>query len=252
MSSVQSIERAFAILRRLASGPAGVTDLADRVELPKSTVSRLLSTLESLGAVRQMALGGPYRIGPVMLEIAAAVSPGRDLIDSARPHLVELMQATGEATGLSVADGNDVHYIDQIESPNAVQVRDWTGERVPLHVVSSGLVLLAFAPSTRVDEYLSRPLAKYTLRTATEVGPLRKRLAKVRHDGYAWVYEEFADGINSVAAPIHNGSGAVVAAVHAHGPAYRFPSPGNADEIAAHVMTVAERISRHLDGGEIE
>jgi DNA-binding IclR family transcriptional regulator len=247
MSSVQSIERAFAVLRRLASGPAGVTELAERVELPKSTVSRLLSTLEGIGAVEQMSVGGPYRIGPVMQEIVAAVSPGRSLVETARPHLVELTEATGEASGLAVADGNDVFYIDQVDSPSQVQVRDWTGERVPLHVVPSGLVLLANAPPERVKEYLTRPLARFTARTVTDAPALRKRLARVRDDGYAWVYEEFADGINSVAAPIVNGSGTVVAAVHSHGPAYRFPAEGRADDVAVQVQTVARRISLHLD-----
>ena len=80
MSSVQSVERAFAVLRCLSGGPAGVTDVADRVSLPKSTVSRMLSTLEDLGMVEQIEPGGNYRVGAGMIEIAAAVLPGRSLI----------------------------------------------------------------------------------------------------------------------------------------------------------------------------
>ena len=80
MSGVQSVERAFAVLRCLSVGPAGVTDLAERVNLPKSTVSRLLSTLEELGMVEQTEPGGSYRIGPGMTDIAAASMPGRSLI----------------------------------------------------------------------------------------------------------------------------------------------------------------------------
>ena len=84
MSTVQSIDRAFAVLRSLTSGPAGVTEIADRVGLPKSTVSRLLSTLEELGAVEQVAAGGDYRVGWAMLELAAAARPGRSLVSVAR------------------------------------------------------------------------------------------------------------------------------------------------------------------------
>src|SRR6185295_1188890 len=82
MSGVQSVERAFAVLRCLSDGPAGVTDVADRVSLPKSTVSRMLSTLEDLGMVEQVEPGGSYRVGSGMIEIAAAVLPGRSLIDA--------------------------------------------------------------------------------------------------------------------------------------------------------------------------
>ena len=246
MSTVQSIERAFALLRRLASGPAGVTELSDRATLPKSTVSRLLSTLEGLGAVEQVSTGGPYRIGPLLEEISAAVLPSRSLLSSARPHLVELMEATGEATGLSIADGNEVYYLDQVESANPVQVRDWTGERVPLHVVSSGLVLLAHATPERLAEYLGRPLASFTANTVADPAAIRARLAKVGTQGHAWVYEEFAVGITSVAAPVRNAAGAVIAAVHAHGPAYRFPGKGRASRWANDTVAAADRITQRL------
>ena len=95
MSSVQSVERAFAVLRCLSGGPAGVTDVADRVNLPKSTVSRMLSTLEDLGMVEQIEPGGNYRVGAGMVEIAAAVLPGRSLIAAVRPHLHELVKSHG-------------------------------------------------------------------------------------------------------------------------------------------------------------
>ena len=87
MSTVQSIERAFVVLRALAAGPAGVTDIADRVGLPKSTVSRLLSTLEEVGAVEQVAAGGHYRIGWTMIDLSGAARPGRSLVSLARPLL---------------------------------------------------------------------------------------------------------------------------------------------------------------------
>ena len=242
MSSVQSIERAFSVLRSLAGGAAGVTELADIVGLPKSTVSRLLSTLEQLGAVEQITSGGRYRIGVGFLEIADAVQPGRDLGAAAKPHLVALMNDTGEATGLSVMDGGSVRYIDQVESTNAVQVRDWTGESVPLHVVSSGLVLLAHSPTEFVDDYLSRPLERFTANSVVEHRAVRKRLTAIRHLGFCWVYEEFLEGINSVAAPIISRTGEVIGAVHAHGPAYRFPSAGTAAEVAQTVIDTAKRI----------
>jgi DNA-binding IclR family transcriptional regulator len=242
MSTVQSIDRAFAVLRSLTSGPAGVTQLADQVELPKSTVSRLLSTLEELGVVEQITAGGNYRIGPGLIEIATAVMPGRSLVAAARPHLVELARRTGEAAGLSVPDGRMAHYVDQADSDNQVQVRDWTGERIVMHAVSSGLVFLAWAEPAFVDAYLKGPLQAFTSRTITDPATLRRRLAEIREAGYAWVFEEFSDGANSVAAPIRNQRGDVIAAIHSHGPAHRFPGTRSADEVGALVVASANRL----------
>lgn len=242
MSTVQSIDRAFAVLRSLTSGPAGVTQLAEQVELPKSTVSRLLSTLEELGVVEQVTAGGNYRIGPGLIEIATAVMPGRSLVAAARPHLVELARRTGEAAGLSVPDGRMAHYVDQADSDNQVQVRDWTGERIVMHAVSSGLVFLAWAEPSFVDAYLKGPLQAFTSRTITDPATLRRRLAEIREAGFAWVFEEFSDGANSVAAPIRNQRGDVIAAIHSHGPAHRFPGTRSADEVGALVVASANRL----------
>ena len=88
--SVQSIERAFTLLRALAVGPSGVTDLAAKAHLPKSTVARLLGALEHEGAVTQDRVGGDYRLGEGLIDIAGAAQPGRNLVSTARPHLLEL------------------------------------------------------------------------------------------------------------------------------------------------------------------
>jgi DNA-binding IclR family transcriptional regulator len=238
MSTVQSIERAFAILRALASGAAGVTELADRVHLPKSTVSRLLSTLEELGVVEQLEAGGSYRIGAGMQEISAATQPGRTLIAAARPQLIELARLTGEATGLSIVDGADMLYLDQMNPDAELQVRDWTGTRIPMHAVPSGQVVLAEADERRFTAYIAAPMASFTPHTLVDGASLRQRLAEVRRDGYAWAIEEFAPGLSSVAAGIRDRSGVLVAALHVYGPAYRFPGERDRHELG---VLVAER-----------
>jgi DNA-binding IclR family transcriptional regulator len=246
VSGVQSIERAFSVLRCLSGGAAGVTDVAERVDLPKSTVSRLLATLESLGVVEQSHSGGPYRLGSQLVEIAAAALPGRSLAAAARPHLVELTRLCGEASSVSTLEQRRVLYLDQVESDNAVQVRDWTGARIPLHVVSSGLAMLAFAEPNFVNRYLDRPLERFTENSRVEHGDVRSRLARILTDGWCWVVDEYEHGISSVAAPIRDQSGVVVAAVHAHGPTYRFPGERSADEIAELVVNTARRIETNI------
>ncbi len=246
MSGVQSIQRAFLVLQRLASQPMGVTQLAESADLPKSTVARLLKTLEMEGAVERVDESGRYRIGPGLATLAGASSTALDLIGQVRPHLVQLADETGEDAGLSVPDGYKMHYIDQADSENAVQVRDWTGELAPMHAVPSGLVVLAHWPEAALERFLRRPLDAYTPSTMTDPEQLRTRLGRIRTDGHAWVFEEFAEGINSVAAPILDRRGRPRGAIHVHGPAYRFPPEGEDDRVAGLVTERAAVIAEQL------
>jgi len=246
MSRVQSIERAFAVLGALADGPSGVTDVADRVALPKSTAARLLASLAREGVVEQVPGDTHYRLGPRLATLAAGLTPARSLAALARPSLRDLAESTGEAAGLSVPDGDLVHYIDQVDTPNPVSVRDWTGSRVPMHAVSSGQVLLAFRPPASVDRYLARPRERFTPRTITEARDLQARFRDIRRDGYTWALEEFDPGISSIAAPVADASGEVIAAVHVHGPSYRFPVAGNETSVAERVVATAARIADGL------
>jgi IclR family acetate operon transcriptional repressor len=246
VSRVQSIERAFAVLGALADGPVGVTEVADRVSLPKSTVARLLGSLQREGVVEQVPGGTRYRLGARIASLAAGVASTGSLVAVARPHLVELSAAVAETAGLSLPDGFEVHYVDQVDTAHQVQIRDWTGTRVPMHAVSSGLVLLAHLPRAALERFLDRPLERFTPRTMTDPSALRERLRQVKLDGYAWVHEEFAEGLNSVAAPIADASGDVVAAVHVHGPSYRFPASGSEVETGRLVVASAARIAARL------
>ncbi|MCY4067582.1 MAG: IclR family transcriptional regulator [Acidimicrobiaceae bacterium] len=244
--TVQSIERSFALMRVLALGPMGVTELAERVDLPKSTAARLLAALEAEQAVEQTEAGGEYRLGPGLIDLAGSAPRGRNLVAAARPHLVELAESLDEVTGLSIVEGSRVYYLDQTESSSNVQVRDWTGEYAPLHAVPSGLVILAQQPTEVIDKYLASPLVKCTPWTVTDPGEIRDRLSQARSLGYAWVYEEFAADLNSVAAPIFEEGSGVEAALHVHGPAYRFPNPDNTHDIGMAVIEAARRLAMQL------
>ncbi len=238
---VQSLERAFAILDEVAQRPAGVTTIAERVRLPKSTVARLLATLEDVDAVERFD-GARWRIGPGVAALSSAVSRERGLISIARPFLTDLVAELGEDAGLGLPDGNEILYVDQVESDNAVQVRDWTGTRAPMHAVPSGLVLLAEWPEDALDAYLAGELVALTRHTVTDPARLRARLAEVREAGYAWGLEEFAEGIDSVAAPIRDARDKAIAAIHVHGPAYRFPKRGQEARVAKRVVAAAGAI----------
>jgi DNA-binding IclR family transcriptional regulator len=248
VSRVQSIERAFAVLSALTEGPSGVTEVAERVDLPKSTAARMLASLAREGAVEQVPGDTRYRLGPRIEALATGLGTTRNLIAVARPHLAELAASLGEAAGLSIPDGDEVHYVDQVDSPtpNPVGIRDWTGSRVPMHAVSSGLVFLAHQPAAALDRYLAEPLPPLTERTVTDPAAIRDRLRAAGLAGYAWVHDEFAVGISSVAAGVADTTGEVVAAVHVHGPSYRFPPAGREAALGLVLATSAARISGSL------
>jgi DNA-binding IclR family transcriptional regulator len=246
---VQSIRRSFSVLGALADGPLGVTEVAARSHIPKSTAARLLAALAAEGAVEQIPGERRYRLGPHLIALASGLGDARGLVATARPALVDLAGELGEAAGLSVRDGWTAHYVDQVDSPNPVQVRDWTGTRIPLHAVSSGQVFLAQLPAPMLSRYLAEPLEAFTPRTLTDAGSLLERLRDVRQEGHAWVREEYAIGISSVAAPVADARGELVAAVHVHGPSYRFPAKGSEARIAEAVRAAAARIGVRLRAG---
>ena len=245
VTPVQSVARAIKIIEALAKSPASLSEMARRVDLPKSTAARLLATLEAVEAVERDD-DRVYRLGPLVQGLSTAAGGPAQLAGFARPYLDELTTATGEAAGVSIPDGYKVHYVDQTEAEHPVQVRDWTGELIPMHVVPSGLVIMAHWPAEQANRYLRRKLDKLTSNTVTDPEQIRSRLVGVLETGYAWGFEEFVEGINSVAAPILEQGGLITAALHVHGPAYRFPRDGAEDEIGLAVADAAGRLSEAL------
>ena len=241
MTGVQSVDRAFAVLRSVATGGGGVSDIARRTGLAVSTTARLLGTLEAQGAVTREEPGPTYRIGPALTDLAATVDPAAGLVGRARAHLEMLVADVGESAGISIAaDERSVLYLDQVDGDQDVTLRDWTGEQLPLHVVSSGLVLLAGRTDAAVRAYARGGLERYTEHTVTASTELRHRIQRTRAEGYAWTVEEYSVGITSVAAPIRDATGAVVAALHVHGPSYRLRPEDRS--VARALMTVAARV----------
>ncbi|MEZ5340399.1 MAG: IclR family transcriptional regulator [Acidimicrobiales bacterium] len=245
MSSVQSVERAFSILDALASGPMKVTMLATQVGLPKSTVSRLLSTMQSLGVVDHDRESGDYLIGPAIYALASAGMADATAMAVAQPYLVDLAATAGEATGLSVLDGDEVLFLTDNASRSEIQIRDWSGERTPAHLVPSGLVMIAAWPDERIEALLAKPLVAATERSVVDPAKVRARIEAIRDRGYEFVRGEFVDDVSSVAAPVLNAAGETVAAIHIHGPSFRFLA-SDTDPVIAELVETAARISRQL------
>lgn len=248
MSNVQSIERAFAILTVVVANPGtvSVTEIARQVDLPKSTVSRLLATLENLEVVERASNAEGFRMGPGTIALASGVLYAQYLLTLARPYLIELAQATDEAVSLCLPDKDQAYVVAQFHSPHDVQVRDWTGYRLPLHASSAGQILLAYWPENLLEHYLTQPLERLTPKTITAPDQLRQRLTTVREQGYAWAYEEYANGVSGAASPVQVGVGQVAAAVNVFGPASRFPPEGKEDKIARLAVETGHKIAERI------
>src|SRR5215207_5373623 len=142
-TSVQSVHRAISILQVLALGPAGVTDIATELGVHKSTVFRLLATLEARGLVEQHTERGRYRLGYGVVQLAAGATKSDDLSLLSRPICRQLAETVHETVNVAVHDGTAVVSIDQVLGSPTITTHNWVGQRAPLHATSAGKVFLA-------------------------------------------------------------------------------------------------------------
>jgi DNA-binding IclR family transcriptional regulator len=222
-SGVQSVDRAISVLEILARrGSAGVSEVAVEIGVHKSTAFRLLSALESRGLVEQAEDRGKYELGFGIVRLASSV-PGRlNLVRQARPVCEQIAASMGETVNLAVMRSAYAVNLDQVRGPAAVSAQNWVGQLTPLHATSSGKVLLAHLPTAQRRALLDEAgLPTFTAKTVRSRRALETQLATVRTDGYATTVEEFEDGLNAIAAPIHDHTGSVIGAVSVSGPAYR-------------------------------
>lgn len=222
MSTIRSVDRAFEILQIVAQHPKGigVNAIAAQMDLAKSTVSRLLSTMQNREVVER-TIDKRYRIGAEPMRWLRYQPATTTLPALARPILQEIAAETGEAAAICVQSGREVIYLDNVQSKQEIQVRDWTNEKLPLHVVSPGKVLLAFADDAFIDTYLQEPLASVTPQTIIDPHLLREQLKTIRQEGYAVTIEEFAPEVIGLSVPLTNAGGRVVAALGVYGPKFR-------------------------------
>lgn len=244
--AVQSIERAFTLLRTIAQYPDGVsvTELARHTDLHKSTVSRLVLALEAENAVERLPANGGVCINHELPSLLAPATYPSNLIPIINPYLQDLSDRTGETSGLCVPEQNAAYYIDQVSVNHTIQIRDWTGERLPLHAASSGKVFLAYAEPAMVEKYIERnPLVRMATNTITEPKKLYERIKLVRAQGYDWSKEEFSEGLAVVSCPVMNCEGVPIASIFVCGPLFRFPPDGEKDEIIRLVADTCEQVA---------
>jgi DNA-binding IclR family transcriptional regulator len=247
--AVRSVDRAAALLLALGECPAeaGVSELARRLGLHKSTASRLLATLERRGLVEQDEGSGKYRLGLVVIRLAEHAERTLDLRTIALPELERLARVTRETVTLGVVEADACLTVAQVAGPNMVACPDWTGRTTPLHCVASGKVLLA-AMAEREVLRIARPgLPARTERTITGLEPLLEELARIRRRGFATAFSEWIEGMNGVAVPVADARGRVTASIGVWGPAFRVTA-GRVAEIVTSTREAAAAVTARLGG----
>lgn len=242
--SVHSVDRAISVLQVLArGGPETVTEIAAQLGLHKSTVFRLLATLEARGLVEQNTSRGRYRLGYGVVQLAAGAAKKHDLSVISRPICQELAEVVGETVNIAVPDGTDVVAIDQVIGPASVTSVNWVGERTPMHAAAAGKVFLADLAEDDLRHRVSAGLTRFTDLTLVDADALSERLAEVRDRGYGVTSDEYEPGLAALAAPIRALDGRVIAAVAISGPTFRI-NDETIPRLATHVVAAADEISQ--------
>ena len=211
-----SVRNAARVLRAFshADQELGVTELARRLGLSKSTTHRLVATLEAERLLEQDQKTGKYRLGLALYELGTTVTEHVDLHQAALPVLTTLRHATGEMVHVAVLDGLEVVYVERLESHHMLPVFRRVGHRLPAHWTSSGKVLLAALPRQEQERRLKgAALDARTSHTITDPKALLAELADVAARGWASNIEEGELGVSSVGAPVRGADGVVIASV---------------------------------------
>lgn len=206
--------KVMAILEAFAPGGVRLTltEICRRAGLPLATGHRLVRELTDGGFLERLP-DGSYRVGMRLWRIGAQASAASGLRELALPHMEELYEVTHENVQLAVVSGDKALYIERLRGPRSVPIMTRVAVELPLHSTGVGKVLLAFAPDTYVDRVLGGALDRYTKYTITDPERIRACLAEIRRSGYAVTREEMTLGSCSVAAPVREAGGGVLAAL---------------------------------------
>ena len=223
----------------------GISALAIRLGLAKSTVHRLATTLVEYDILEQNRETGKYRLGLALFELGTLVRRKMDTASESRAQMYSLAEMTGETVQLAVLDHQSVLYIRILESRQAVRMSTIAGSRAPAHCTSVGKILLAHQLPEVVREIVDNGLKRYTVNTITDPAVLAEELAAIRAKGFALDDEEIEVGLRCVAAPIRNHSGRVIAAISVAAPVQRMTKK-NVQSTIPTVVAAADAISRRL------
>ncbi len=223
-----------------------MTQIAERIGIHKSTVHRLLLTLEEKRFVERDQSTGAYHLGINMLQMAYLTLENNDLRRIAIPYLRRLGEQFRETISLAMLDGVDMVYLEVIESQQRVKLAAATGQRLPAFCTASGKAILAFASNEILQQIFAHGMPQYTQNTLDLPEKLSENLSQIREQGFSLSLQEFEEGINAVAAPILGRNHQPIASIAVAGPSYRL-TPDKMIEIGPKLMETVQEVSIEVE-----
>jgi DNA-binding IclR family transcriptional regulator len=244
---LSSVSTALRLLKAFSEEEVeiGISDLAKRLGVAKSTVHRLAVTLVAEGTLEQNPDSGKYRLGIALFRLGSLVRRRMNVSNEARPLLRELREKVNETVHLAVLDGSEIMYVYNLESTQAIRMRSDIGVRKPAYCTAEGQAILAFMPPEVIERVIRDGLVARTPQTITDAQRLKRVLEGVRQRGCAIEDEESEPGMRCIAAPLRNDTGEVVAAIGIAGPVSRLSKKVLAG-FTPHVVETAAAISARL------
>ena len=243
--NIQSLERAVSILDYLVDKPQGerLMVISRELGLNKSTAFGLISTLEDLGLLHQSSQTGKYLLGLKLLDYSGTIKDSLRLPDLANSIMERLANRFEENVHLASLEGNSVLYLGTVTTSKTMQVLAKVGKRAPFYSTSLGKVLVSFLPDGELEYLLdTTEMIPRTKNTICDKEQFKREVEKIRRNGYASERDEGEVGISCFAAPIHNSSGEVVAAISIAQPTSRLDER-DPDEIVKCLLEAAREIS---------
>ncbi|OEH86612.1 hypothetical protein BHU72_10170 [Desulfuribacillus stibiiarsenatis] len=246
--TVRSVERALDILSSFIGHEKSLTltDISNKVNLHKSTVHRLLNSLEHRGFIEKVPDQDRYRLGMKIIELSSYAARSSDLIQTAIPEMKKLRDEMGETVSLYVRDHGERVRLHAIESTQTVRRIAIIGQRMPLYVGAASKILISYKPVEEQENIFNSSYwpKKFDMKT------YRENLQIIRNQGYATSFEERESGVAAVAAPVFYETGKIAAALALSGPIDRFPNE-LLSNIANKVKLSANHISNMLAYNQI-
>ncbi len=244
---IKSVMHVTEILRCISRSraPLGINEIARHTELDKSSVSRLVATLEGEHLVERLPDSAKFQLGLGLIALAAPLQTSLQLTSLVRPRLEQLSRELSETVNLSIWDGNESVSIAQALGTNAITHYATPGQRNPAHCTASGKVLLAHRSKAEIEEILSHPLVRYTDMTMIDPETLRRALKQIRRDGYATNNGEFAVDVGATAVIVPDARDRSFGALTVTAPIYRFDSNRQV-EVVATLRAAAVKLSEDI------
>jgi DNA-binding IclR family transcriptional regulator len=246
---LHSVRNAMKILRLFSAErpELGITEISQLLDLRKSTAHRLVKILTEHGFMEKTEKGSKYQLGLAILGLSGVITTNEEILKESVAILENLVDQLGEAAHVSVLEGTDIVYLHKVECRHPVRLLSYIGRRNPAFCTSSGQVLLAYLKEDMLDASLPQELHPLGPNTITDKDALKRKLAEIRKQGFSIAVEELHEGAVSMAVPVRDFTGEVVAAITMVGPTQRIQE-NQYDTYIDILKKAGEKLTRQLGG----